>query len=167
VSLTIKRLKLSSLKLDPENARLHPERNLAAIKASLERFGQTRPLVILKDKTVIAGNGTLVAMRELGWTEANVTVAPFDSLEEARAFALVDNRSAELAQWNKPALAQSLAELFSTGWSASDLGFEPADLEALHPKPVQPPSEFPSFDDTVETTYCCPACEYAWSGKPE
>jgi hypothetical protein len=33
----------SSLTLDPANARLHPEENLAAIKASLQRFAAKPP----------------------------------------------------------------------------------------------------------------------------
>jgi hypothetical protein len=41
------KIAISELKLDPENVRAHNERNIEAIKRSLERFGQqkaqTRP----------------------------------------------------------------------------------------------------------------------------
>ena len=43
--LAIRRVPLSSLCLDPANARSHPEHNLEAIKGSLARFGQAEPLV--------------------------------------------------------------------------------------------------------------------------
>jgi hypothetical protein len=48
---------IDGLKLDPANARLHNERNLNAIKASLNKFGQQKPIVALPDGTVIAGTG--------------------------------------------------------------------------------------------------------------
>ena len=49
---------IESLELDPNNARKHSKRNLDAIAASLEKFGQRKPIVI-HNGVVIAGNGTL------------------------------------------------------------------------------------------------------------
>ena len=67
--LAIRRVPLASLHLDPANARLHGEENLAAIVGSLKRFGQAEPLVVQKPTgRVIGGNGRLVAMKKLGWT---------------------------------------------------------------------------------------------------
>ena len=99
--LAVRSVPVQDLRLDPGNARRHGRRNLDAIKGSLSSFGQRRPLVVLPDLTVIAGNGTLEAMRELGWTEVAVTVVPEDwSADQARAYALADNRTAELAEWD-------------------------------------------------------------------
>ena len=57
-NLTIRRVSLNSLELDPANARSHGDRNLDAIRASLQRFGQTEPLVVQKQSgRVIGGNG--------------------------------------------------------------------------------------------------------------
>jgi hypothetical protein len=39
-TLSIRRVALDAIHADPANARLHPERNLGAITASLRRFGQ-------------------------------------------------------------------------------------------------------------------------------
>lgn len=49
---------VADLVLDPANARSHDERNLAAIRDSLARFGQQKPIVVAADGTVLAGNGT-------------------------------------------------------------------------------------------------------------
>ena len=59
---------ISELKQDPDNARAHDERNLAAIRESLSRFGLQKPIVVAPDGTVLAGNGTLAAATSLGWT---------------------------------------------------------------------------------------------------
>jgi DNA modification methylase len=109
--LSVVRVPISSLTLDPTNARLHPETNLDAITASLQRFGQAEPLVVQAGtKRVIAGNGRLVAMKKLGWTECDVVELEIDDLQ-ATALGIALNRTAELAEWDEPVLARLLEEL--------------------------------------------------------
>jgi len=100
---------------DPQNARTHDARNITAIVASLQEFGQQKPVVALKNGTVIAGNGTLRAALALGWDK--LAVAFFDSKDTARAkaYAIADNRTAELAEWDIPVLNQTLQELTASG----------------------------------------------------
>ena len=59
--MEIEDVPVDSLHNDPANVRKHGEQNLAAIKASLARFGQQKPIVVNADGGVIAGNGTLMA----------------------------------------------------------------------------------------------------------
>lgn len=112
-------VKVEALQPDPKNARAHPTRNVEAIKASLSRFGQQRPIIATKDGTVVAGNGVLMAARELGWAEVLVTYTALDGAA-LRQFKIADNRTAELSEWDYPMLAAELEEL------------KDADLEALH-----------------------------------
>ena len=134
-ALKIERVKTSELTPDAANARLHDRRNLDAIKASLEAFGQTRPLVVTEAGLVLAGNGTLAAALELGWETVDVTRVPFASEEEARAFALADNRTGELAQWNAPVLMEALESLALEGWKLEELGFAPRGPRRLEAPP--------------------------------
>lgn len=128
--LEITQVQTSDLILDPQNARKHNRKNIDAIKSSLQTFGQRRPLVVMPDMIVIAGNGTLVAMRELGWTDCAVTITPEDWTEEqAKAYALADNRTAELAEWDNTQLATTLASLEDAGWPVQDLGFEQSSFD--------------------------------------
>jgi DNA modification methylase len=111
---------VDSLTLDPKNARNHPDRNLDAIKESLARFGQQKPIVVAQDGVVLAGNGTLAAARALGWTHIAVVVTDLKGAD-ARGFALADNRTAELAEWDVVELMRSFGELpdgmaASIGW---------------------------------------------------
>ena len=110
---------IDRLREDPQNARKHDDRNIAAIVASLQQFGQQKPVVALKDGTIIAGNGTLRAAQRLGWDK--LAVAFFDSKDKARAkaYAIADNRSAELAEWDAPVLAETLKELEVEGFETS------------------------------------------------
>lgn len=99
------RAKIALLKLDPRNARTHPTRNLEEIKRSLARFGQQKPVVIGSDYVVIAGNGTVLAARDLGWPTVDAVISTLTG-EEAKAYGLADNRTAELAEWNDEVLAE-------------------------------------------------------------
>src|SRR5207244_2187746 len=91
---------LASLSVDPKNARRHGDANLAGIRASLNAHGQRKPIVV-REGVVLAGNGTLEAAKALGWT--HLAAVEYEGPEAlARAFAIADNRSAELATWDEP-----------------------------------------------------------------
>jgi site-specific DNA-methyltransferase (adenine-specific) len=71
----------------------------------------------------------MVAARSLGWTEITVARVPDDwSADQVKAYALADNRSAELASWDEQVLAAQLLELTEAEFDVELLGFElPAD----------------------------------------
>ena len=106
---TIK-LKISELANDPANARKHDQRNIKAIADSLQRFGQQKPIVVDKSKVVRAGNGTLEAAKMLGWDEITCVMTSLTGAE-ATAYAIADNRTSELAEWDDPVLMATLQSL--------------------------------------------------------
>ena len=133
---------IASLRSDERNARKHGKRNLATIRESLAQFGQRRAAVIRSDGTVLAGNGMMSAALDLGWTELAVTVVPDEwSDEQARAYALADNRSGELAEWDSGLLGDHLSDLQVAGWDVAALGFD-------EPEPIVADDEVPPVDET-------------------
>jgi hypothetical protein len=139
--MKVEAVSIDAIELDPENARGHSQRNIDAIAASLKQFGQRRPLVVWDD-IVIAGNGTLQAARALGWKKIEIARTPDDWTEDqARAYAIADNRTAELAEWDGTALLMTLEGLpqdllEATGFTETDLvdlsrTFTEPDLDAL------------------------------------
>ena len=131
--MNLETVTIESLKLDPNNARKHSKRNLDAIAASLNKFGQRKPIVV-HNGVVIAGNGTLEAAKTLGWKEIGVSVCPADwDADTAKAYALADNRSSELAEWDDAILATQLLDLDEMGWDIEDIGFSQKDLPDLNP----------------------------------
>jgi ParB-like chromosome segregation protein Spo0J len=128
--MDVERVSIDSISHDPANLRLHPERNVAAIKASLRRFGQQKPIVVDGKGVVRAGNGTLQAARELGWSEIAIVRTDLEGVE-AVAYAIADNRTAELAEWNVPDLATTLESFRLADFDLSLVGFTTADLDAL------------------------------------
>jgi ParB-like chromosome segregation protein Spo0J len=142
--------RISNLTADPENARTHDKKNLDAIASSLEKFGQRKPIVVMPTGVILAGNGTWVAAKQLGWTEIQVSVVPADwDFATAKAYALADNRTAELADWDTSVLASQLIELDAEGWEAKDLGFDAELTPPTDPEPL--PARKPK-------THACQAC---------
>jgi len=119
---------------DVANMRTHSEANLTAIRASLERWGQQKPIVIDSKRVVRCGNGTLEAAKKIGWTHLDCLVSELNGAELA-AFAIADNRTAELAGWSEEltgVLASLRAEL--PDLEATDLGL--TSLAPELPPPV-------------------------------
>lgn len=106
-ALVVERVRLDSLRIDERNPRHHSQTNLRSIEASLRTFGQQKPIVVDEANRVIAGNGTLMAARSLGWNEIAVVRSTLKG-RRARAFAIADNRTAELADWDLPVLGELL-----------------------------------------------------------
>jgi len=124
-NLRIESIDISKLNPDPTNARKHDANNLAAIVGSLKLFGQRKPIVVTGANLIVAGNGTVEAAKELGWKEIMIVRTPTDwTPEQVKAYALADNRTAELAEWDSDVLTKQLLELDSVGWDLKELGFE-------------------------------------------
>lgn len=159
--MKIESLQIESLTLDPNNARSHDDKNLRAIKGSLKEFGQRKPIVVTSDNVVIAGNGTLQAAIDLGWKKIDVVRVPADwDADKAKAFALADNRTSELGDWNSIKLAEQLIELEEIDFDIEAIGFE-----KVIERQEKELDEFPSFDDDTDTAYKCPKCSYEWNGS--
>ncbi len=140
---------IDSVNLDAANARKHPEKNMAAIVASLSRFGQRAPIVVQKQGMIVrAGNGRVEAAKSLGWKSIAAVVVDESSVD-ATAFAIADNRTAELAEWDNDVLASLLNtmpedDLAATGFDQDDLAellseLTPEVVEDEAPEPLPDP----------------------------
>lgn len=102
--------RVSDLRADPRNARLHPPRQVEELRSSFRRFGQAKPVVVDLAGRVLAGHGFLEALRQEGAAEAWVVLSTLDEVR-AQAFAIADNRTAELGSWDEALLAEALESL--------------------------------------------------------
>lgn len=168
---------VDDLALDPTNSRSHDRRNIDAIKASLERFGQRAPIVVQQDGMIVrSGNGRLIAARELGWTHVAALVRD-ETDAEAVAWSVVDNRTAELAEWDEKALLDALAAISDGGDPLDPIMFSGDEIEALRKlvdgtgDPDNRPVEYrDDMGDQAPPTgpvvidHTCPRCGFGWSG---
>ena len=166
--MTVQAVPISEITLDPENKRRHDEKNLAAIRRSLERFGQQSPIVLDSSGRCLKGNGTILAAQALGWKEIQAVHSDLEG-RDADAYAVADNRAGELATWEQQQLAQfledqrNLGDLECTGFQEEDLDALIADLgnevlgddfeveAAPEPEPEVPEVEVPEAPEEAKT----------------
>jgi len=145
-------VKIKELANDPANVRQHDERNLDAIKASLQRFGQQKPIVVDSKGIVVAGNGTLLAAKSLGWKDIEIVRTELEGAN-AIAYAVADNRTSELAVWDDDALARTL-EALKNDDSIEQLvtGFTDQEIEELLLELMPEPIRFPDLPERGDRT---------------
>jgi DNA modification methylase len=95
------------------------------------------PILIDRDKTVIAGHGRLEAARRLGMSSVPTILVDHLSPAQARALRIADNRLAELSDWNREALQIEFADLMELSLEGElnfDLtitGFEMPEIDLI------------------------------------
>lgn len=127
--------KTSSLKPHPRNVRTHPKKQVALLEKSIAEFGFTSPPLIDEAGTILAGTARTIAAQKAGHDVVPVIVLRGLTEAQKRAYVLADNKIAQLAGYDRPALADELVDLTSLlaaeGLDFELTGFEPAELDAL------------------------------------
>lgn len=114
---------------NPRNARTHSKKQIGQIAASIRRFGFVVPIIIDDDRSIVAGHGRWEAARELSATEIPVIRVKFLTETDRRAFAIADNRIAELSGWDENLLAEELSFLLEDGFELEITGFSLSDVD--------------------------------------
>jgi DNA modification methylase len=109
--LKIEHVAPSSLIANPNNARVHSKRQLAQLKASIRLFGFIVPVLIDEAGKVLAGHGRLAAALELDMPSIPAVRITHLTADQKRAYALADNRLAELSGWDFELLRIEFDEL--------------------------------------------------------
>jgi ParB-like chromosome segregation protein Spo0J len=123
--------KVSEIILDPSNVRVHGEQSIESIKGSLLMHGQQKPIVVNKDGIVIAGNGTLTAIRSLGWDSVFCVVTDLPASQQT-SFAIADNRTSDLSSWDWEKLEAQVRSLKDEGLELSYLSLNLGSTESLN-----------------------------------
>jgi hypothetical protein len=124
---------ISALRPNKQNPRTHTQEQIAKIAASIEEFGWTVPIFLDPQDRIIAGHGRLDAAKLLKLDK--VPTIPLEHLTDAqlRAYAIADNRLAELAGWDNDLLVLELRELneLVVDFELTITGFETAEIDLL------------------------------------
>lgn len=89
----------------------NPRKNdeaVSKVAESIREFGFKVPIIVDKDNVIVAGHTRLKAARELGLETVPVIKADDLTEEQVRAFRLVDNKTAEFAEWDLEKLREEL-----------------------------------------------------------
>ena len=129
----IERRSIDQLKANPRNARTHSKKQVQVLAASIREFGFLGAVLVDEADQLLSGHGRIEAARTLGMTEVPTIAVKHLTPERKRAFALADNRLAELAGWDDELLSIELIELseLELDFDFEVTGFDTVDVDRL------------------------------------
>ena len=107
MSVTIVMMKTSELIPYDKNPRDN-DKGVDAVANSIKAYGFKVPIVIDKNNVIVTGHTRLKAAKKLGLEEVPCIVADDLTDEQIRQFRIVDNKTAELSDWNFDLLREEL-----------------------------------------------------------
>jgi len=109
--MTIKLVRLDNIRPYAGNPRVHDDRSIQELAASIRDYGFRVPVLLDRDLTIIAGHGRYAAAKRLGMAEVPAIIAGDLTPEQVAAYRLVDNAAHEWSSWDPAKLDTELAAL--------------------------------------------------------
>lgn len=117
IKIEIKRVKLSEIKLNPDNPRRIGNVEMDRLVKSLKEFPemmQLREIVVDEDMTILGGNMRYLALKKSCEKECLAKIVKGLSPEQKREFIVKDN--AAFGEWDMDALANTWSDLPLADW---------------------------------------------------
>lgn len=126
---SIELIPINMLKPNERNPRTHSDKQIQQVASSISRFGFVVPIITDNEYRIVAGHARWRAAQQIKLTELPTIKVAFLSEADRRAFALAENRLAELAGWDQELLAEELNWLFENEYDVDITGFTLADMD--------------------------------------
>lgn len=149
-------LKLTDIKPYDRNARKN-DQAVDAVAESIRQCEYVAPIIVDENHVILAGHTRWKALKKLGRTEAECVVKSGLTDDQKRKYRLLDNKTAELADWDFDLLADELEGL-DFGDLELDWGVEAPDFDF-------PQNEDQKIANGNDGTVVCPKCGFEWVNK--
>ena len=143
-------LRLDELRPYRNNPRYNDEA-VDAVVHSIRQVGYISPIVVDENNEILCGHTRFRSLYELGKEEAECVVVRGLSDEQKRKFRLLDNKTAEIAEWD---LEKLLKEL--DGLDFGNFDYFSKEIEKIAGKTVA--------EHKTEDVVICPKCGFVVSG---
>ena len=119
------------LKPWPNNPRTHSDKQLVKLKASIQKFGFTVPVLVDESNVILSGHGRVQAAKELGL--ATIPTRLISGLTEAkkRAYVIADNKLSQLSGWDNNLLKAEMEILIQEDFDIEATGFSTAEIDIM------------------------------------
>ena len=97
------------------NVRMHPVKQIEALKKSFQQFGQTRAIVIDENNNILIGNGLYKALVELGEKQISCIVKKGLTEVQKKKLVLSDNKTFELGVADYEEISNYIEEITNAG----------------------------------------------------
>jgi DNA modification methylase len=130
-SRQISLIAVSDLVPAPDNPRRHSRQQVRAIARSIEAFGFNAPILIDRNRTIVAGHGRFEAAKLLGLAQLPVVFLDHLTETQARAYRIADNALTDRSGWDDAKVAAQLKELseLALDFDIEAIGFELPELD--------------------------------------
>lgn len=128
--MEIELLKPSSLINYDKNPRIN-KTAIAKIKQSLKEYGFRQPIVVDEDMIILAGHTRLAASIELHLKQVPVHIAKGLTEAQKKAYRIMDNKSAEFADWDTGLLKDELMAIGDLDFDMTLTGFDLGEINKL------------------------------------
>lgn len=132
----IKELKTKLINLDEitpyeNNAKEHPDWQIAQIKNSIEQFGFNDPIAVNENMGIIEGHGRYLAAKELGLKEVPCIILSGMTADEERAYIIAHNKLTMNTGFDLEVLEYELNALKVEDFDLSLTGFENIEIDDI------------------------------------
>jgi DNA modification methylase len=111
------------------NAKIHNDKQVDMLAASIKEFGFNNPILIDDKNTIIAGHGRLMAAKKLNLDKVPTIKLSHLSDAQRKAYILADNRLAEVeTSWDMELVSLELKNLQELDFDIDLTGFEIGDI---------------------------------------
>lgn len=124
-------VEIDEIERNPDNPRIHTERDISATALSLSEHGQQDIVVCRPDGVLLSGEGRWLAAKSLGWTRLAAVATDITDDGQQRFYSIRDNRTAELSRWDIEKLSKTLQRLKDEVDLAATNLWEPYELDPL------------------------------------
>ena len=111
MELKIEYIAVEDLKPYEKNNKKHEDFDIGEIAKSIEKYGMIDPIGIWKGNVIVEGHGRVLACKQLGIDKVPCIRLDHLTDEQRREYAIVHNKSSELALYDFDNLADELADL--------------------------------------------------------
>lgn len=127
-----KMTRLSEIRPYDRNPRIIPQAAVDAVAKSIAAFGFRQPIVVDGRGVILAGHTRYKAAQQLGLAEVPVVWQTDITDIQARGYRIADNKTAEIAAWDRDALDAEVRELADMDDSAlASLGMSDWELDRI------------------------------------
>lgn len=146
--------RIEELRLYKKNYRIHNDRQISQLMASMSEFGFTNPLLVDEGNQVLAGHGRLEAAKRLKYKRVPVLVIRGLTKNQKKAYVIADNEIAANAGRNKEILASELKLLVEDNYNAELTGLSSAQIDILLDDNLHLKEKTSDPDDVQEGDFC-------------
>ncbi|MFQ5512005.1 MAG: ParB N-terminal domain-containing protein, partial [Candidatus Krumholzibacteriia bacterium] len=129
--LVVEQIPTDQLRPNEQNPR-HNNEAVDAVARSIQAYGFNNPIITDGDLRIAAGHTRMKAAHKLGLKRVPVIRVPGLVGSKFTGFAIADNKTAEIAEWDPELLNKLISELnLDIDFDLSSLGFDDMELTKI------------------------------------